>query len=355
MTKKLMQGNEACIMGAIRAGLRFYAGYPITPSTEIAELASEEMPKLGGVYLQMEDEIASISAVIGAGYAGSTGMTATSGPGFSLMQEMLGYAVMAEIPAVIALVMRVGPSTGLATAPSQGDVMQSRWGTHGPHPAICLCPSSVEEIYELTIRSFSLANKYRMPVTLLFDAMLGHMKASVEVERADGDAAAAQAEAAAALHVTGLIHDDKGFPSSNRAVTARLIERLMRKADEASDDLPPSEALLCEDAEYLVVAYGSVAGVAKQAVKKLRDEGERVGLFIPKVLWPFRDTEFTLAEVPGIKRIIVAELNDGQYAGELRAHLRNHRCTDVKSCCKMNGEQFQPGELYTMIKKEIGK
>ena len=177
----LLQGNEACAMGALAAGMRFFGGYPITPSTEIAEFLSVELPKVGGIFIQMEDEIASMASIIGASLAGVKSMTATSGPGFSLMQENIGYASMAEIPCVVVNVMRGGPSTGMPTRPSQGDVMQSRWGTHGDHPTIVLCPQSVLECYTLTIRAFNLAEKYRTPVIVLMDGIVGHMWENIQI------------------------------------------------------------------------------------------------------------------------------------------------------------------------------
>ncbi|HPY37038.1 MAG TPA: 2-oxoacid:acceptor oxidoreductase subunit alpha, partial [Clostridia bacterium] len=177
-----LQGNEACVLGALRAGMRFFAGYPITPSSEIAEISSIELPKAGGRFIQMEDEIASMAAVIGASMTGVKAMTATSGPGFSLKQENIGFACMAEVPVVVVSIMRMGPSTGLPTSPAQGDLMQARWGTHGDHPAICLIPSSVKEMYEFTIRAFNLSEKYRTPVILMTDEVIAHMREGVKLQ-----------------------------------------------------------------------------------------------------------------------------------------------------------------------------
>jgi len=340
-------------MGAIKAGMNFYSGYPITPSTEIAEIASRELPRTGGVYLQMEDEIASLSAAIGASFAGATAMTATSGPGFSLMQAMMGYAVMTELPLVVAVVMRVGPSTGLPTAVSQGDIMQLRWGTHGDHSAICLCPTTVEELYYFTIRAFSLAKQFSTPVILLSDAMLAHMKASVSIQEMEAAPRPPAFDPSLSIHKTGLVHDERGLPTNSQQITAALIEKLAAKGRESANDPDLSELLWCDDAEHLVVAYGSVAGVAKSAVKSLRQEGLPVGLYIPKLLWPFSEEEFSRIERAQLKGIIVAELNQGQYAQEIRAHLSCHSAKAVSSCTKCNGGQFTPEELYLAIKDKI--
>ena len=354
MDVKLMQGNEACILGALKAGMDFYSGYPITPSTEIAEIASRVLPERGGVYLQMEDEIASLSAAVGASFTGASAMTATSGPGFSLMQEMMGYAVMAELPLLVAVVMRVGPSTGLPTAVSQGDVLQVRWGTHGDHSAVCMCPTTVEELYYYTIRAFELAKEYRTPVVLLSDAELAHMKASVSIKEEDSLTGSERFDPARSVHKTGLVHDERGLPTNSHQAAGELIERLNTKVQESKIDRPESEILWCDDAEYLLVAYGSTAGAAKSAVRMLRGEGLKIGLYIPKLLWPFRESEFSRIEHRDLKGILVAELNHGQYVLAVRAHLSNHSSKSVMSCTKCNGEPFYPKELAQAVKDRIG-
>ncbi|MGB9810072.1 MAG: 2-oxoacid:acceptor oxidoreductase subunit alpha, partial [Caldanaerobacter sp.] len=255
MSKVLMQGNEAVVEGAIRAGMRFYAGYPITPSTEIAELCAEKLPFVGGKFIQMEDEIASMAAIIGASLAGLKAMTATSGPGFSLMQENIGFAAMAEVPCVVIDVQRMGPSTGMPTSPSQGDVMQSRWGTHGDHSIIVLSPSSVKEAYYVTIQAFNLSERYRTPVVILMDEVIGHLRETVDldeykdieiVERKipenlegylpyrdieDGTSPFIPFGKGIRYHVTGLVHNEKGLPTNSTKIAEKLIKRLVGKIE----------------------------------------------------------------------------------------------------------------------------
>lgn len=295
---KLMQGNEACVEGAIAAGMRFYAGYPITPSTEIAELSAAMLPKIGGKFVQMEDEIASISAVIGASLTGLKSMTATSGPGFSLKQEGIGYAIITEVPCVIVNVQRGGPSTGLPTSPAQGDIMQARWGTHGDHSIIALYPSTVKEIYTTTIKAFNLAEKYRTPVILLMDEVIGHMREKVEMPNADeieiynrkkpsvgadeylpykindGDIVPEMASFGEGyrFHVTGLVHNETGFPTTNSNIAENLTNHLVNKIENNMDDIVEYEEYHLEDAEEIIVAFGSTARSAKSAVDALREE-----------------------------------------------------------------------------------
>ena len=338
---ELLQGNDACARGAADAGCRFYAGYPITPSSEIAERMAELLPPLGGVAIQMEDEIASLGAVLGASLAGAKAMTATSGPGFSLMQEHLGYAAATEIPCVVVDVMRAGPSTGLPTSPAQGDVMQARWGTHGDHPVVALAPASVAEVYELTVRAFNLAERYRTPVVLLWDEVIGHVRERValpdpatleRVERARPAAApgawrpyAANGQEVPAMadfgsghrwHVTGLAHDERGYPTQDPAVVARLQERLHAKLARHRADVVAWEGVALDDAEVVVVAFGIGARAARRAVALARRRGARVGLFRPRTLWPFPDRE--IADLAGRARaLVVAEMNLGQIVGEV--------------------------------------
>jgi 2-oxoglutarate ferredoxin oxidoreductase subunit alpha len=336
--RRLVQGNEACAQGAIAAGCTFFGGYPISPSSEIAEYMARELAKHGGVFIQMEDELASLGSVLGASLAGSKSMTATSGPGFTLMQEHLGYATLAEIPCVVVDVMRLGPSTGLPTSPSQGDVMQAQWGSHGDRSAVALAPGTVEEIYDLTIAAFNVAERLRTPVTLLFDETMGHMREGVTLQDPDPDslwhrplppqdpghlleAFVPNEEDVAQVpdfgrgyrfHVTGLMHDERGYPTSSGSVAAALLERLARKLDPVEDWFPPEKYLL-EDADVVIVAYGIMGRVVKQAVDRLRSEGCRAGMFRPIVLWPFPSRTVKQATEKA-KVVVVAEMNAGQWA-----------------------------------------
>ncbi len=338
---RVITGNEACAEGALAAGMRFYAGYPITPSSEIAEVLAEKLPRQGGVFIQMEDEIASIGAIIGGSLAGSKSMTATSGPGFSLMQENLGYAAMAEVPCVIVNVMRGGPSTGLPTLPAQGDVMQARWGTHGDHPIIVLAPFSVAETFDLTVRAFNLAEKYRTPVILLLDEILGHVNEKVAlpdekelhiVNRVIPSEAPADylpfrhTESGVPpmvsfgqgyrYHVTGLAHDETGFPTNKSTEIEKLLNRLHRKIDQARDDIIQVENSDLEDATVGLIAYGSSARSSRHAVRMAREAGKKVGLLRLQTLWPFADKE--IQHWTGqVKQWIVPEMNMGQLAHEV--------------------------------------
>ncbi|MFA5576061.1 MAG: 2-oxoacid:acceptor oxidoreductase subunit alpha [Tissierellaceae bacterium] len=373
-TVKLMQGNEACVDAAIVAGMKFYAGYPITPSTEIAELSAEKLPRIGGRFIQMEDEIAGISAIIGASIAGTKSMTATSGPGFSLKQEGIGYAVITETPCVIVNVQRGGPSTGLPTAPAQGDIMQARWGTHGDHSIIALYPWSVREIYETTIRAFNLAEKYRTPVILLMDEVIGHMRERIELPSIDqveiynrkkpsclpeeykpyrikeGDLVPEMAGFGEGyrFHVTGLTHGESGFPTSNGEIAEKLIRRLVAKIEDNKEDIVEIDEYLLDDAEIAIVAFGSTARSAKSAVDILRDRGLKIGLFRPITIWPLADRELE-ALSKRLKRIIVVEMNVGQYYLEIdRIAGKNVR---VEKFGKVNGELITPEEIVTHIEE----
>jgi 2-oxoglutarate ferredoxin oxidoreductase subunit alpha len=339
---QLIQGNRASALGALAAGCRFFAGYPITPSTEIAEIMARELPKLGGKFIQMEDEIASIAAVIGASVGGLKSMTATSGPGFSLMQENIGYAVVAEVPCVIVNVMRAGPSTGLPTSPAQGDVMQARWGTHGDHPVIALAPASVREAFELTVKAFNFAELYRTPVLVMMDEVVGHMRERVELPEVDSVEIAnremptvppewyepfgnppsdvpplAPFGEGYRYHITGLLHDARGFPTSRLDEIQPWLERLFRKIERHRDEICLWEEDGLEDARVVVVAYGSTARSARQAIKIARARyGRKVGLLRLKTLWPFPEEAVgRVAETA--QKIIVAEMNLGQMALEV--------------------------------------
>src|SRR5690242_11767935 len=290
-----LHGNRACALGAIAAGCRFFAGYPITPSSEIAEQLSREMPRADGVFVQMEDEISSIAAIIGASLGGAKAMTATSGPGFSLMQENLGYAAMTETPCVIVNVMRGGPSTGMPTRPSQGDIMQARWGTHGDHPVIVVAPASVQEIYDETIRAFNLAEEFRTPVVVLYDEVIAHLLESVVLpqrhtvatmtrkwatgnettflpyaETEDRVPVMARPGDGQRVHVTGLTHTPDGFPTQKPDLAAKATQRLLDKIETNRARIARVETFETEDAGVVIVAVGIVARAARRAAKDLR-------------------------------------------------------------------------------------
>jgi len=372
---KLMQGNEACTMAAIAAGLEFYAGYPITPSTEIAEMCSEELPKVGGKFIQMEDEIGSISACIGASLTGAKAMTATSGPGFSLMQESIGYASLCEIPVVIIDVQRMGPSTGMPTSPAQGDLMQARWGTHGDHPIIALAPGNVKECYELTFRAFELSEKYRVPVVVLTDEVIGHMREKVVLPdpanymiplRAMPQSPAGYKPYAAdpnggvplmapfgtgyRWHCTGLFHDENGAPSSKPAVASALLRRLNLKIENRVDELADYVAEGLEDCDLAVVSFGSSAMAALSAVRRSRSEGYKVGMLRLKTIWPFPTALVRRLLAPS-KKILVPEMNLGQLAIEIERAAGCER--PVIRLGKVNGELFHPDEVFAAIKEAL--
>jgi len=365
----LVQGNEACARGAVAAGCRFYGGYPITPSSEIAEHMVRLLPTVGGVFVQMEDEIASLASVIGASLAGSKAMTATSGPGFSLMQEHLGFATMAEVPCVVVDVMRGGPSTGLPTSPSQGDVMQARWGTHGDHPSIVLAPSSVGEVFDLTVRAFNLAERFRTPVIVIYDEIIGHTREtvalpeSVEIEdrlRPDGNSdvfwpKAAPPDGVSPLpafgdgyrfHVTGLTHDERGFPTTDAAVAGALLTRIHRKVEVHNADIVEVEEFMMDDADIAIFAYGIVARSAREAVLRARAVGVKAGLIRPVTLWPF--PTWQVAEVAkAVDTMIVAEMNLGQLIGEVERAAAGE--AGIVGHLRADGEPITPTELLTVL------
>jgi 2-oxoglutarate ferredoxin oxidoreductase subunit alpha len=367
---KLMQGNEAVGWGAIAAGCRFYAGYPITPSTEIAEMLSRELPKVGGKFIQMEDEIASLAAVIGASVGGLKSMTATSGPGFSLMQEHIGYAAMTEIPCVIVDVQRLGPSTGQPTSASQGDVMQARWGTHGDHPIIALCPASVRQSFELTITAFNLSEKYRTPVILLLDEVIGHMREKVDlpdlntvtrVERIGtnvppewykpyGDSISdvppmANFGTGYRYHITGLFHDVLGYPTQRLDEIDPWIERVHRKIERNLNDIVMLEEDSAGGVNTVVVAYGASARSARHAVKLARQHRHKVGLVTLLTIWPFAEEEISRL-TRSARRIIVPEMNLGQVALEVERLAGRNKVTRVN---RANGEMVTPQMILDAI------
>jgi 2-oxoglutarate/2-oxoacid ferredoxin oxidoreductase subunit alpha len=368
---KLIQGNEACVEGALAAGMKFFAGYPITPSTEVAEISAQKLPQVGGKFIQMEDEIASMAAIIGGSLAGLKSMTATSGPGFSLMQENLGYASIAEIPCVIVNVQRGGPSTGLPTSPAQGEVMQAKWGTHGDHPIIALTPNSVQETYEYTIKAFNLAEKYRTPVIMLMDETVGHMRERLtfkdpsEIEIIDRKKPTCKTDEYLAYkpdedmippmasfgegyryHVTGLTHDVTGFPTNNNKISGELITRLVDKVEKNVDDMAYFEEYEMEDAEVIIVAFGGVSRSAKTAIDELRKSGKKVGLFRPITIWPMLEKQIDKVAEQA-KEIYVAEMNLGQYFYEVD-RIAGKKCP-VKKINKVTGELITPNEIIEAV------
>ncbi len=371
---RLMQGNEACARAALLAGCRFFAGYPITPSSEIAEVLTRELPKMGGKFIQMEDEIASMAAVIGASLAGMKSLTATSGPGFSLKLENLGYASFTEVPCVIVNVMRGGPSTGLPTLTSQGDVMQAKWGSHGDYSVIALAPSSVNETIELTIRAFNLAEQYRVPVVLLLDEVVGHMREKV-VMPDPGDITLIERKKPKCppekyrpfkrtpdlvpplavfgtgyrFHVTGLTHDEFGFPSNNPQEATALLDRLKKKLELNKDKICTLRTFQCEDQpEILLISYGSSARVAKRAVIQARAEGLRAGMVQLLTIWPFPDKRIE-ALCRSVKAVLVPELNQGQLIGEIDRYVPTG--VPVVGINRFDGHIMEPSEILEVVRK----
>ena len=370
----LMQGNEACVEGALAAGMRLYAGYPITPSTEIAELSALRLPQEGGKFIQMEDEIASIACAIGASVAGVKSMTATSGPGFSLKQENLGYAVLAEIPLVVVDVQRMGPSTGMPTSPSQGDMMMARWGTHGDHPIIAICPSSVKETYDLTIRAFNLSEKYRTPVLLMMDELVGHLREGMElpdkeditivdrptVKNPDpkrlpyhmkkGQLVPEMAPFGMGqrYNITGLIHDESGFPTNSIEEAEKMMNRLMHKISDNYEKIKDYVTENVEDADVVIFCYGGTARAAQTAMEMAREKGLKVGIFRPRTVWPFPEKE--LEELSRkVRRIVVAEHNYGQMLLEVQRVVKNN--CGVGFVGKWNGGVITPQEILAKIEE----
>lgn len=373
---KMWQGNVACAEGALAAGCRFFAGYPITPSSEIAEVLALRLPQMGGNFIQMEDEIAAMGAIIGASLGGVKAMTATSGPGFSLKQENIGFAAMAEIPCVVVNVQRGGPSTGLPTHTSQGDVMQARWGTHGDHPIIVLAPASVRETYDMTVKAFNLAEKYRTPVILLSDEIVGHLTEKVEIPPIESlgltdrkkpvvppdqykpyemDASdippMANFGEGYRYHVTGLAHDETGFPTNDPEKIQAQLVRLNRKIERYRDQIIELETQFTEDAEILVISYGSTARSARRAVINARERNVRAGLLRLKTIWPFPGAEIeAIGCSEQVQRIIVPEMNLGQLAHEVEWAVR--RSKPVVRINKINGEPITPNEILNTVMEQ---
>ena len=376
--KKFVQGNEACVDGALYAGLDFYAGYPITPSTEIAELLAYRLPQSGGKFIQMEDEIASICAIIGASLTGRKVMTATSGPGFSLMQEALGYAVMTEIPCVIVNVQRGGPSTGIPTHGSQGDVNQARWGTHGDHAIIAMTASNHQDVFAVTVEAFNLAETYRTPVILLFDEVVGHMREPVVIPepgaiplverlrtsvkegvdyhpylpREDGRLPMSDFGGVHRYNVTGLFHDMWGFPSTEPRVVHGLLRHLVDKLENRTNQIARYKEYYLEDAEHLLISYGSAARSALHVVENRRMRGERLGLLELQTLWPF-PVDIIREKCLHAKSVIVVELNMGQILSSVKLAVDDPHKVFLAN--RIDGVFITPEDILNILRLIQGK
>ncbi len=355
------QGNTACAEGALAAGCNFFGGYPITPSTEVAEHMAAKMPKKGGVFIQMEDEIAGIASIIGASWTGARAMTATSGPGFSLMMENIGFAVMTETPCVVVNVQRGGPSTGQPTMGAQGDMMQVRFGSHGDIAIIALCPANVQEMYELTAKAFNLADQYRVPVFLMADEIVGHMREKIIIPdsmatiprkalmkgalpfKADADLIPGfpQFGKGHSVHVTGLTHDERGYPAAtNPPLHEALVRRLVDKIENARHAIADFD-IINPYAEQVFIAYGAPVRTVQQVMHDLSDKN--IGFLRLRTVWPF--PEYALAEFKNVKRFLMPELNLGQMAREVERHVR----VPVVSIQKLGGDLHTPAELVAAL------
>jgi len=375
---KFIQGNEACVEGALYAGLDFFAGYPITPSTEIAELLSYRLPQKGGKFIQMEDEIASMGAIIGASLTGSKVMTATSGPGFSLMQEALGYAIMAEIPCVIVNVQRGGPSTGIPTHVSQGDVNQARWGTHGDHAIVTITASNHQDVFETTVAAFNISETYRTPVILLYDEVVGHtrerlivpeqgelplverLRTSVRegvdyhpyLPREDGRLPMSDFGGVHRYNVTGLFHDMWGFPSDNPKIVHGLLRHLIDKIQNNVNQIARFKEYYLEDAECILISYGSSARSANHVVVNRRPRGERLGLLELQTLWPF-PYDLVREKCANAKYVVVVEMNMGQILQEVRRAV--DRPEKVFLANRIDGVFITPIDIRNILRVIQGK
>lgn len=375
MAKKVafLQGNEAAAHGALYAGCKFFAGYPITPSTEVAEVMSAELPKVGGKFIQMEDEIGAMAALIGASLTGVKVLTSTSGPGLSLKQENIGYACITEVPCVIVNVMRGGPSTGMPTGPSQSDVMCAKWGTHGDHPAICLVPASVQELFEETVRAFNLAEKYRTPVMVMPDEIVGHMRERIvfpepgELEVIDRAAPSVPPEqykpydtsfgdvpplaafgSGYKFHVTGLNKMQDGFPTTKAEIVQAEEERQVRKVEANKADIMKWEEYMCDDAEIIVVAFGSTSRSARFAVNEARKNGIKAGLFRLITFWPFPE-ERLLELSKQVKAFITPEMNLGMCTGVVKGCIEGN--APVLGIFRVDGEPINPDQILEKMKE----
>ena len=375
MAKKVefMQGNEAAAHGALYAGCTFFGGYPITPSTEVAEVMSIELPKIGGKFIQMEDEIGAMASILGASLAGAKVLTSTSGPGLSLKQELIGYGCIAEIPCVVFNVMRGGPSTGMPTGPSQSDVMCARWGTHGDHATIALMPASVQECYDMTAEAFNLSEKYRMPVHVMPDEIVAHMRERIEFREPGeikiinrttpsvppeqykpydvsfGDVPPLAAFGSGyKFHVTGLNKMQDGFPTTKAEIVQAEEERQVRKVDACIDDIVTFEEYMLDDAEVVVVAYGSTSRSARYAVNVAREQGIKAGMFRIKTFWPFPDKQIK-ALANKVKGIVIPEMNLGMCSIELERCVQGK--VPVLGIFRVDGEPINPEQIVEKIKE----
>lgn len=375
---RFVQGNEACVEGAIYAGINFFAGYPITPSTEIAELLSARLPEKGGKFIQMEDEIASMCAIIGASLTGNKVMTATSGPGFSLKQEAIGYACMAEIPCVIANVQRGGPSTGNPTHVSQGDINQARWGTHGDHSIIALTASNHQDVFKMTVDAFNMAETYRTPVVLLFDEAVGHMREKLiipekgELEivdrlrtslgkgvdyhpylpREDGRLPMSDFGGEHRYNVTGLFHDMWGFPSNNPKVVSELLRHLIDKIENNVNTITRYKEHFVEDAEYILVSYGSSARSAIHLAKDRRAKGEKIGVLELQSIWPF-PAELVREKCADAKAVLVVEMNMGQVLAQVKAAVEKPNRVFLVN--RIDGHLITPSDIKRLLRVIQGR
>lgn len=366
---ELVQGNEACARGALYAGCRFFAGYPITPSSEIMEYLAREMPKVGGICLQMEDEIASISAVIGASWGGAKAMTATSGPGFSLMQESIGYAAITETPCVIVDAQRWSPSTGQPTKAAQGDVMQARWGTHGDHPVIVLTASWVREVFEMTVQAFNFAEKYRVPVILLLDEVLAHLRENVILPE-PGELEVISRQRPTRLEdfkpfasetmlnfgegghimVTGMAHDEMGFPTQGQKA-AEQLKRIVSKIERRAEELALYRAHYLDDAEAVIISYGITSRAVEAAAELMRAQGLAVGFLDLKTLWPFPD-KLIRSCTERAQYVLVPELNLGQLVREVERVVRGR--TPIEHLGRVDGYLITPQEICQRVQERLG-
>ncbi len=375
---KFVQGNEACVEGALYAGVDFFAGYPITPSTEIAEILSKKLPERGGKFIQMEDEIASMCAVIGASLTGRKAMTATSGPGFSLKQEAIGYACMTEIPCVIANVQRGGPSTGNPTHVSQGDINQARWGTHGDHAIIALTASNHQDVFEITVTAFNLAETYRTPVILLFDEAVGHMREKLVIPeegehevvsrlrtslgkdvdyhpylpREDGRLPMSDFGAQHRYNVTGLFHDMWGFPSNNPRVVNELLRHLVDKIDNNIHVITRYKEHYLEGAEYIMISYGSSARSAIHLARERRAKGEKIGVLELQSLWPF-PVEMVKEKCANAKAVLVVEMNMGQITAQVKAAVKKPGRVFLAN--RIDGHLVTPSDIKKLLRVIQGR
>ena len=377
-TIKFIQGNEVCVEAAIYAGLDFYAGYPITPSSEITEHLARRLPQIGGKFIQMEDEIASLCAIIGASLTGHKVMTATSGPGFSLMQEALGYAVMTEMPCVIVDVQRGGPSTGIPTHGSQADVNQARWGTHGDHSIIALTASNHQDIFEMTVYAFNLAETYRTPVILLLDELVGHMRERLIVPekgeiplverlrtsvkegvdyhpylpREDGRLPMSDFGGVHRYNVTGLYHDMWGFPSSEPRVVHGLIRHLVDKLENRAGQIARFKEYHLEDADVVFISFGCAARSALHVVKNRQRRGERLGLLELQTLWPF-PSEIVKEKCAGARSVIVVEMNVGQVLQAVKMAVDEPQKVFLAN--RIDGVFITPSDILNILRLIQGK